>query len=90
MFSKCECCKHYDKQSPDHIFQAGRCRNPEIFKKLSSRGIRGFHTILIARVSCDPKGDGQFVHFEPKDPKAGAACLVQITREPAKAMAAGA
>lgn len=87
MFSKCECCKHYEKQNPDHIFQSGRCKNPKVFKHLSSRGIRGFHTILMARAYCDPKGDGTFTHYEPK-PGAGA-CFVQITREP-KAMAAGA
>ena len=88
MFSKCECCKHYDKLGSTHSFESGRCRQPEVFKKLSGRGVRGYHTISYAVMVCDPKGDGNFAHFEPK-PGAGAACLVQITREPAKAMAVG-
>lgn len=90
MFTKCECCKHYDKIGPTHSFESGRCRSEVVFKKLSSRGIRGFHTIIAAQEICDPKGTGDFQSFEPKVPGAGAACLVQITRVPVKAMAAGA
>lgn len=93
MDMKCQCCKHYDKLGPTHSFESGRCRQETVFKKLSGRGMRGFHTILRAQEVCDPSNSGEFKYFEPKVP--GAACFVQITREPAskarnKAMAAGA
>lgn len=81
MFSKCECCRFYRWSNLGFAY----CKNPATQKTPDFCS-----NLEDAKKICDPEGDGSYVHFEPKDPSAGAACFVQITREPVKAMAAGA
>lgn len=72
---KCENCRFF-VPLPGNIWEVAKCLSPDVVNDALERdpdiNPRWVPYIMDARSICDREGDGRFVHFEPRDPSAGA------------------